>query len=384
MKKKKRKSKISIASPMLGRTREKKGFKHHVKKIRDVISVKKPLAFLFLIVFCLLFIIVLGTFFADVFTNFPNKNPICGDGSFYDTCSLIKPYFCEQGSLVKKAFLCGCVEGFTKEGNSCISNYHKKPRNISLEYILNGKESKIDFIVYEEMADYLFELPRTLLYQGGEKPSRVDFKLKYINEDLQREFLLPLVVEIQNRAKNKEDQMRIAVSLVQNIPFGASSEIVNFSGGHSVNYSRYPYEVLYDKEGVCGEKSELLVFLLRELSYGVVIFYHRLENHESVGIKCPVRYSLKQSGYCFVETSGPTIISDDELDYVRGIKLKSSPEIMFISEGISLRGDLKEYDDAEKFQAIRESFRDGRLSSEEKYTYNNLKEKYGFEEVYEV
>jgi hypothetical protein len=354
------------------------------RRFRDVISVKKPLAFLFLIVFCLLLIFVLGTFFADVFTNFPNQNPTCGDGSFYDTCSLTKPYFCEQGLLVKKASLCGCVKGFTKKGDSCISDYHEKPKNISLDYILNGQKSKIDFIIYEEMAHYLFELPRALLYKGGEKPSRVDFKLKDINEEIQREFLLPLVVDIQNRAKNKQDQMRIAVGLVQSIPFGASKEIINISQDYSVNYSRYSYEVIYDKEGVCGEKSKLLAFLLRELGYGVVVFYHQLENHESIGIKCPVRYSLGQSGYCFVETSGPAIISDDELDYVRGIKLRSSPEIMLISEGLSLGDDLREYDDAEQFQAIRESLKDRRLSSEEKDTYEQLIERYGLEEVYEV
>ena len=213
----------------------------------------------------------------------------------------------------------------------------------------------------------------------------MDFKLKHINEEQQRELLLPLVSAIQNRAKDKVDQFRIAVSLVQHIDFGFSGEIVSLIGDKSLNYSRYPYEVLYDMQGVCGEKSELLAFLLREIGYDVVLFYHAEENHESLGVKCPLEYSVSDSGYCFVETSAPSIITDNEIEYVGGLRLNSEPEIMLISEGISLEDNLPEYKDAQDFIKIRRSLKQGKkLDFSESEKLDELIKKYGLVEIYGV
>src|SRR3989339_600315 len=130
---------------------------------------------------------------------------------------------------------------------------------MNLVQILNGF---IDFLVYDEMADYLFELPRNLFYKGDDRPLREEFKMLNINEPDQRKLLLPLVAKIQNITNDKDDQFRIAVSLVQKIPFGFSNKTTRF-GSYTLEYSRYSYEVLYDQEGICGEKSALLAFLLK-------------------------------------------------------------------------------------------------------------------------
>lgn len=357
--------------------------KKRIKRIKDTILVKKPLAIIFLVIFFLLLIFVLGNLLGAIFEILYVKIPTCGDGSFYNTCSLNRPYFCENGRLIERALVCGCSFGFKKDGDSCISEYNINSKNISLPYTLKGEIKNIDLVVYEGSADYLSDIPRTIYYSGGERASRVDFKLKNINEEMQREFLMPLVVEIQNLADKKEDQARIAVSLVQNIPFGESDKPALTFSNYSINYSRYPYEVLYDGYGICGEKSELLAFLLKEIGYGVVIFYYEVENHEAVGIKCPVRYALENTDYCFVETSGPAIISDNEIEYDGGLKLTSQPEIMLISDGISL-GNIEEYKDAEEFKKIRKSLRDGKLSSDEADKLEELKEKYGLVEIYKI
>jgi len=232
---------------------------------------------------------------------------------------------------------------------------------VQLKYILRGEENSINFIVYKGMNDYVSELPKSIEYSGNETPSRADFKLKNINEENQRELLLPLVTEIQNLAPNsKEDQVRIAISLVQKIPFGNSNKTTDFFS-NSVNYSRYPYEVLYDYEGVCGEKSELLAFLLREMNYGVAFFYHQEENHESLGIKCPKKYSLDGSDYCFIETTGPSIMTDNEINYAQGLTLESEPEVILISDGNSLKSDLYEYKDSIEWKEIRKKVERGDL-----------------------
>jgi len=121
---------------------------------------------------------------------------------------------------------------------------------------------------------------------------------------------------------------------------------------NSVNYSRYPYEVLYDQKGICASKSELMVFLLREIGYETVFFYYKSENHDSVGIKCPEEYGLLNTSYCFVETTSPSIITDYEIVYLGGVKLTSYPEIMNISKGNSLEY-MYEYKDANRLKKIR-------------------------------
>jgi len=283
------------------------------------------------------------------------KLPTCGDGTFYNTCSLDKPYYCQEGVLIEKATTCGCAGDLTRSGDSCISEYHSNQKSLSFRYFFEGHSREIDFSVYEGGEDYVSSLSRVISYSGSESPSRSDFKAKSLNEDVQRGLIVPLVKEIQNLApSSKVDQARIAISLVQNIPYGDSNQTFSF-GGQESSYSRYPYEVLYDQEGICGEKSALLAFLLKEIGFGSSIFYFAEENHEAVGISCPADKSLYGSGFCFVETGGPSIISDISIEFEGGVHLDSTPDVLLISEGISLPENLREYSDARALRDIKQN-----------------------------
>ena len=281
------------------------------------------------------------------------ETPSCGDGTLYGSCSSTKPYFCLEGVLELRTSSCGCPDVLIQQGENCVSKYQTDPKVVELNYILDGEQGVIDFLVYEGMTNYLSGLSRSIFHDTREIPSRVDFKLKKIDEEEQRGLLVPLVKKIQDLTSDEEDQARIAISLVQNIPFGFSEKEVKLGGGKTLNYSRYPYEVLYDMKGICGEKSELLAFLLRDLGYGIAFFYHADENHESLGIECPVEQSLGGTGYCFVETTGPAIITDDSIEYVGGIELNSEPEVIPISTGASLGKNLYEYGDAKTMKKLR-------------------------------
>lgn len=337
-------------------------------------SDEKQEFFLFLALFLVFLALIMLIFKSPIDLT---KTKTCGDSSLYGTCSVVKPYYCDGGSLVEKASVCGCSESSERSGDSCITNLHTEPRDLTLKYILDGEEKTLNFRVYKGLADHLSVLPPGISYVSGEKPVRADFIFKKINEDEQRKLLLPLVIKIKNLTDDKEEQARIAISLVQNIQYGFSNKTEGFFG-NKVNYSRYPYEVLYESKGICGEKSELLAFLLRELGYGIVLFYNQEENHESLGIKCPQEESYKGTGYCFVETTGPSIITDDGIEYVGGITLDSQPEVIFISDGESLPEGLQEYKDAETMNRIRQGkfvlFRDLKLEA--------LKERYGLVEEY--
>ncbi len=312
----------------------------------------------------------------------PHAAPSCGDGSFYASCSSDKPFYCSSGILIENASRCGCPSNSTQANDSCISYYQSgSMKSADFYYTVEGKQSEINFTMYKGLYNYLFSLPNSITSTDGKAPQRSEFALKRINDLNQENLLIPLVKQIQNLAPDsKVDQARIAISLVQNIPWGSSGKTITF-GGFKLDYSRYPYQVLYDNQGLCEEKSELLAFMLRDIGYGVVLFYYPQENHETVGIKCPVAESLNGTGYCFVETSGPAIISDSNLVYANGEKLNSSPEILNISDGISLPEGLPEYNDARKLEKLSDR---GWLGPVYSMTLNNLEKKYGLGKVYNI
>ena len=339
--------------------------------------------FIFIVVILILSLFIINFFFGDIeYSDFFGEKT-CGDGTFYEQCSLRKPYYCSDGLLFERASICGCPEELNLSGELCLSEHQKKPIELNLKYILRGDNRELMYTAYSGMSDYLLDLPKSIDYGEEGSFSRVDFKLKAIEEPEQARLLEPLVVEIQNTINDEMEQVRIATSIVQNLEWGRSNRTINF-GGFNLNYSRYPYEVLLDSQGLCGEKSELLAFLLKEMGYGVAIFYNSVENHESVGIKCPIEESWYDTGYCFIETSGPSIITDSSLEYNGGLKLLSPPQVMVISEGKALEKGLPEYKDADKMMKIRSRLNGNGFGFFEGFRLERLKAKYGLVDSYNL
>ena len=284
--------------------------------------------------------------------SFGEQIVYCGDGTHSGECSGNKPYYCDNGILIENVVECGCSEILENKEGICFSEYFTDEINASFKYILRGKENYIDLVLYKGVEEYVSNLPRIITHGVDEEVVLSDFKLKNINDEIQREALVPLVVAIQNKAKSKEEQARIAISLVQNIPYKKTDKLINLSINQQVESSRYLYDVLYENEGVCGEKSDLLSFLLKELGYGTVIFHYSYENHEAVGVRCPAEYSLGDTGYCFIESTGPSIISYSKGTYVNGYTLSSIPELILVSRGNSLSDKMYEYEDADELETI--------------------------------
>lgn len=327
-----------------------------------------------------IFIILLVVISAIIYIVFSLMVPVCNDGTLAGECSEIKPYFCLSSGLAKNTLICGCDDPLTAAGDDCISEYQTNPKNISLDYILRGNRKILPFTVYGGMNDYISKIPRYI--SSNENPTVIEFKLKTINEEMQRFFLLPLVIQIENLTKSKEDQARIAISIVQNIEFGNSTKST-IIGNTKIDYQRYPYEVLYDMEGICSEKTELLVFLLREIGYGTAFIDYIPENHEVAGIECPKDKSVRNSGYCFVETTAPSIITDDKNEYIGVDELKSTPQIINVSDGLSL-GNVYEYRDARRLIWIRADMKKyNSINFLQHLIYQNIKKKYGLTDFYD-
>ncbi|MBN2067551.1 MAG: hypothetical protein JW744_03725 [Candidatus Diapherotrites archaeon] len=299
----------------------------------------------------------------------------CEDGTEYGKCSNEKPIYCEDGNLVSKASVCGCGVDEEVEEEECVSIFLNGSEEKEFEYVLRGERGKILFTTYKGLNDYLAGQPRTY-YCDPTCPSDTDIELKYLSEEHQTKELNKLVQLMREEADSKDDQARVAISLVQKIPYDWIGFETGFLSG------RYPYEVLYDKAGVCGEKSKLLAYLLKSLGYGVVLFQYDEESHQAVGVKCPLEYSLNQGGYCFIETARPDIPTNYSGDYVGVGKLPAVPsETIKVSDGSSFDSIGEEYNDAlewNRIDAIAE--KSGNVLLPVYYnSWNRLVYKYGIE-----
>ena len=232
-----------------------------------------------------------------------------------------------------------------------VSRYMTNPKTVNYEYVLRGNHSQIPYTVYGGMNDHLRNQPRYIEYRMDQSPpTDIDFIMKDLDNKEQKPFIDPLVKEIENITTNKDDRARIAISLVQNIDYDSEGLRTGDLKG------KYPYEVLCTGCGVCSEKSELLAYILRGLGYGVVIFRFEAEKHDAVGIKCPQQYRYMDTGYCFVESTSPSIITYSSGDYVvignSTTKLTSTPKKLKICNGDSFSSVSEEYDDALTWSSI--------------------------------
>lgn len=196
---------------------------------------------------------------------------------------------------------------------------------------------------------------------------------KYIDEPDGKKYLDDMVRSIEEKTSNPDDQARIAISLVQTIPYDVN-EAADVKSSTGIR-GQYPYEVLYNDAGICQDKAFLLAYLLRGLGYGVILFDFPSQNHIAVGIKSPDQYSYEHSGYAFIETTTPSIPTDSEDSYIDVGKLASTPHLFPVSDGDSFSSISEEYQDAITLNQLENT--GGPLAPERYIEWQALVLKYG-------
>jgi len=299
----------------------------------------------------------------------------CSDSTLYEKCSESKPLYCREGRLVNDSGTCGCPEGYVILGEGCVSPYGGNPAERILPYTFNGKTAALKLAVHESLKQYLAALPR-VYYCNPKCPTPQQLELRYLEDEKQKPELLTLVEKIERLTNDPVDQVRIAISIVQNIPYDTDSA----EAGNLTN--RYPYEVLFDQSGVCGEKSRLLAFILREIGYGVYLLDYEKEDHMAVALKCRIeyaQYSYNNTGYCFLETTRVSIMTDNTGEYSSdGGTLETIPTLLTVSSGREFPAE-EEYTDAQDWISLNEraASSGGILEQEDYKRWKEIKEKYG-------
>jgi len=223
-------------------------------------------------------------------------------------------------------------------------------------YTLDGKSDIIGLALPTSMYEAY-----TKKADPSDKDGNEAYFLAYMNDREQQPYISALAKAIQEKTAVTDDQARIAVSLVQHIPY------------HDAKQYRYPYEVMYSGEGVCGEKAMLMAALLRELGYGSAVFYFEKEDHMTAGIAVPAVYGYRGTKYAFIEATEPNIITYDGTEFSFGT-LSSVPDVIVAGNGKELTSVEADYNDARMFSTLVENIK--HLTTEQTDEYDALDAKY--------
>lgn len=243
-------------------------------------------------------------------------------------------------------------------------------------YTYNGIGFSIRILVYPDV--------KIILSDESPYPQEEisQYYLEFLKNTIQRKYLNDLLEKIQASATNPDDLARIAISLVQRIPY--DFEKATYDLKYNPNSKiRYPYEVIFDNKGICCEKSILLAFLLKELGFGAALFVYEMENHMALGIQSPKEFSYDETGYAFVETTAPSIVTNSQSEYLKSTKLgifrnklKSYPTIIPLFEGNEFSEIYTEFFDAKEWNNLIQNH----LNDEGFFFQKRIKlmQKYGF------
>jgi len=238
----------------------------------------------------------------------------------------------------------------------------------TLSGVLKGKKKKITFTVDSNIYNYIYNIPRV---PCPTCTSLAERDRVIITEETQKAALAPLVAAIKKKAKKKADQARIAVSLVQNIPYDDDKNAL-IKSGHSTHL-RYPYEAIYDNLQICSESSYLVAFLLSELGYAAGVFVFPDASHDTAAVKCPMKYSYKGTGYCFIEATGREIITYDTMAN------RYSGDYIFeeLAPNGSEFSPKKDYKDASNLRNYETKLVAGKLGKKSRKKYKKIIKNYG-------
>ncbi|MEI6294376.1 MAG: hypothetical protein WCP36_11875, partial [Methanomicrobiales archaeon] len=207
-----------------------------------------------------------------------------------------------------------------------VPNYNTLPKQHALKYSSSG--DTIKFTTYGGVSDFFSSKPLTF-YQNMDN----EVLLPRFSDETHNSYMQPLINEIKSKSSDQKKQAMIAIGLVQHLNYGTGAEW------------EYPYTAIHLERGVCGDKSWLLGYLLKQLGYDVVIF--NFKDHAAIGIKSNGVGTFKNSGYAYVESTGPTIptvfpFSDDP-------QINGKFEVIHLTNGGKSIDFTEEYNDAQRY-----------------------------------
>lgn len=218
------------------------------------------------------------------------------------------------------------------------ASFKNSPLVHSYPYYYNGAQ-RISFTTYGGLADYFSKEDHSYRYDVEK-----EVFLELLENPYQDEYLAPLLNALKSTSSNPDSQAKVAISMVQHMPYSWSE----YYGVNTDWY--YPYETLHRNKGVCAAKSFLLAYLLSKLGYDTVLF--KFSNHMAVGVRSNPAYDFYDTGYAFIETTRPMIITYIPNTYMDGSQLSSNPSIIHLKNGLKKLDVSVESADAAEYKKL--------------------------------
>jgi hypothetical protein len=245
--------------------------------------------------------------------------------------------------------------GTTTDTIPSIPVLEKGEKTVRYTYTLRGVNGDLAVTVYAGVNDYLHAHEPPFYVGQIEEACQAVY-----DNPLQDTYLKEFFMKIWGSRSLTDDEARVAISLIQQMPYSIGSD----------DYAaQFPYETLYAGTGDCSQKSYLLAYVLKNLGYDVVLF--GLPNHMAVGIRTDPQYDYMDTGYAFIETTQPAIITDtDCTEY---------PEIIPISGGNALADLSEEYNDVRELHRLQDSAVNNMLPRDSYHKWQGIVVKYGLD-----
>ena len=176
----------------------------------------------------------------------------------------------------------------------------------------------------------------TFLTSGSETESQISGYYRRMVGDPDQTRMLHLLYlgfsMAKERLKLSDDEfVDLVVRYVQSLEYVTVHSMV-----------KYPVETVLDQAGDCDDRALLLTGILSEAGYDVCLFSFDAEAHAAAGIRVAPGYDFQNTGYAYIETTGPAYIGDVPLLEGNISVRESTPEVVAIGNGTRWYGAIRE------------------------------------------
>jgi len=183
----------------------------------------------------------------------------------------------------------------------------KIPKTVTFDWKYNKQEYTISEVFYKTAYDYYKTNPLKNFYEDdnyGEYYTRLLNNISAPEDNTISEIVNAIVQEAEKNNLTTDETAELIVSFVQSIPYDDDKyNAIEYGTEVDESWPRFPYEILYDNEGICLGKTFLTIALLKKIGYGTAIFDFVNDDHVAPAVKCPIEYSYNNSGYCYAEST---------------------------------------------------------------------------------
>jgi hypothetical protein len=239
--------------------------------------------------------------------------------------------------------------------------FRQSPKTTSFSYVIDRNRRFMSFTTFGGLSDFFSNTSHSYHYDPEN-----GVIIELLENEVQNEFMRPFIEMIRKRSITSDDQAKIAISLVQRIPYNGNRYTRTATDWY------YPYETVHTNKGSAADKSVLLAYILNELGFETVLF--EFPGHMAVGVKSSSRYSFYDTGYAYIETTRPTIITYEPDTGYGGFSLSQNPRIIHLSGGRRTLDVSTEYGDAMRMKQLEEM--GGNLNQSYRAELSKISEKY--------